>query len=284
MKKILTALLLLSVFTALPAETDPATLLVRCDDIGMCHAVNVAAQELAETGIPLNYSIMFVCPWYQEAVAMLKDYENVCFGIHLTMNSEWKNFRWGPCAVGADVSSLADEDGYFYPRMDLAYAAKPSLSEIETELRAQIERARRSGLDVKYCDTHMSTLDSRQDIHQIVVRLAEEYGLIFSEFVSDQRMDGMYSQAPGKKGESLYKQLERIEREGVNLLVCHIGKTGPEMDALIDMNPSGPLNMSLHRESELKVLKSKNFRKKIESNTIRLSTYAAEYENKQGLK
>ncbi|MDZ7820502.1 MAG: ChbG/HpnK family deacetylase [Candidatus Marinimicrobia bacterium] len=122
-------------------------LLVRCDDIGMCHAVNVAAQELAETGILLNYSIMFVCPWYQEAVDILKDYDNVCFGIHLAVNSEWENYRWGPCAVNTAVSSLTDEDGYFYPRMDMAYAADPSLEEIEAELRAQYRTglAQRSG-------------------------------------------------------------------------------------------------------------------------------------------
>lgn len=256
------------------------TLLIRCDDIGMCHAVNEAALELAETGIPLNYSIMFVCPWYQEAVEMLKPFDNVCVGIHLTMNSEWKNFRWGPCAVNADVSTLADENGYFYPRMDLAYNAGPSLEEIEIELRAQIERALRSGLNVRYCDTHMSTLDMRDDIHAVVTRLAEEYGLIFSEFVSDRRMTGMYSQRPPLKRKALFRQLERLEPDVVNLLVCHIGKTGPEMDALIDMNPSGPDNMSLHRETEFNVLSSREFREKIEKENIRLSTYATEYEEK----
>ncbi|MBN2602411.1 MAG: hypothetical protein JXR87_10490, partial [Candidatus Marinimicrobia bacterium] len=47
----------------LNASDKPATVLIRCDDIGMCHAVNVAAKEVAETGLPLNFSIMFVCPW-----------------------------------------------------------------------------------------------------------------------------------------------------------------------------------------------------------------------------
>ncbi|MCF7832013.1 MAG: ChbG/HpnK family deacetylase [Candidatus Marinimicrobia bacterium] len=283
MKKVfhITIILLLTTINVF-AETKPATLMVRCDDIGMCHAVNVAAKELAETGIPLNYSIMFVCPWYQEAVDILKAYENVCFGIHLTMNSEWKNYRWGPCAVTANVSSLVDENGYFYPRKDLAYDADPSLGEIEIEIRAQIERALRSGLDIQYCDTHMSTLDTREDIHDIIVRLAVEYGLIFSEFVSDYRMGGMYSQEPKKKMEAIVDQLQNLDKEGVNLLVCHLGKTGPEMDAMIDMNPSGPTNMSEHREAEFKVLSSKAFRKQIVKNNINLSTYAKEYMAEKG--
>ena len=203
MKKTLSLIFIVLMVTGLHAEPQSTTLMVRCDDIGMCHAVNVAAQELAETGIPLNYSIMFVCPWYQEAAEMLKDFDNVCFGIHLTLNSEWKYYRWGPCAVQAKVSSLVDENGYFFPTRGTAYAADLQLAEIEIELRAQIERALRSGLDIKYCDTHMSTLDTREDIHNLVVKLANEYGLIFSEFVSDYRMDGMYSQPPGEKKKAI---------------------------------------------------------------------------------
>jgi chitin disaccharide deacetylase len=279
MKKLLFVLLTFAQLFA--ASGNPAaTLLVRCDDIGMCHAVNEAALELAETGIPLNYSIMFVCPWYQEAVDMLKDHENICFGVHLTINSEWKNFRWGPCAVKGDVSSLVDEDGYFFPRMDLFYEADPSLEQIEIELRAQIERAVHSGLDVRYADTHMSSLDHRKDIRNIVIRLTKEYGLIYAYDVPDHLMTGIYSQPPEEKKQHLLKQLNNINRQGVNLLVSHLGKTGPEMDALIDMNPSGPANMSRHREAELHTLSSEDFRKSIEKNKIVLSTYAREHEKK----
>jgi len=282
MKKTALILIILFSLSGLFAQDEITTLMVRCDDIGMCHAVNVAAKELAETGIPLNYSIMFVCPWYQDAVEMLKGFDNLCFGIHLTMNSEWKYYRWGPCAVTDDVSSLVDEYGYFYPTRGTAYAADLQLDQIEIELRAQIERALNSGLDIKYCDTHMSTLDSKPEIHDVVVRLADEYGLIFSEFVSDYRMGGMYSQPPKEKKQAIIEQLENMTNDkGVNLLVCHVGKTGPEMDALIDVNETGPKNMSAHREAEFKVLSSKAFRKAIKNNNIHLSTYAKEFELKR---
>ncbi len=35
----------------------------------MCHAVSMAIGEVLETGIPVSVSVMFACPWYQEAVA-----------------------------------------------------------------------------------------------------------------------------------------------------------------------------------------------------------------------
>ncbi|MBW6458710.1 MAG: ChbG/HpnK family deacetylase, partial [FCB group bacterium] len=215
---------------------------------------------------------------------LLKDYDNICFGIHLTMNSEWKNYRWGPCAVTDDVSTLVDEEGYFFPRGDLFYAADPSLKQIETELRAQIGRALRSGLDVRYVDTHMSSLDQRKDIRDLVIRLAREYGLIYAYDIPDHVMTGIYSQPPAEKKEHLLKQLNTINRQGVNIIISHLGKTGPEMDALIDMNPSGPANMSLHREAELHALRSEEFRRSLEKNRIVLTTYAREHENRKDIK
>lgn len=255
---------------------DAGTLLVRCDDIGMCHAVNIAARDLAETGIPLNYSVMFVCPWYQEAADLLKDYGNICFGVHLVVNSEWKNYRWGPCADDADVSSLTDENGYFYHSMKATNDAGPNLAQVKTELRAQIERAQRSGLDIRYVDTHMSTLSARDDLHQIVKDLAKEYGLIFHRDVPDETMKGIYSTAPQKKKAELLSQLRTLGSDRRYLLVSHIGMRSAEMDALLDMNPGGLNEMSRHREAEWKSLRSTAFRREIERQGIRLSTYAAE--------
>src|SRR6202012_4986218 len=70
-------------------------LLIRLDDIGMNHSVNMAAQKVAETGMPVSVSLQFACPWYQEAVDILKHYPNVTIGVHLTLTNEWKNYRWG---------------------------------------------------------------------------------------------------------------------------------------------------------------------------------------------
>ena len=68
-------------------------LLFRLDDIGMCHSVNVAAKEVLETGMTVSMSVMVPCPWFSEAVELLKKYPNVSIGIHLTLNAEWKQYR-----------------------------------------------------------------------------------------------------------------------------------------------------------------------------------------------
>ena len=75
-------------------KADKIPILIRCDDIGMCHAVNMAAKEVLETGMPVSMSVMVPCPWFTEAVELLKKYDNVSIGIHLTLNAEWKQYRW----------------------------------------------------------------------------------------------------------------------------------------------------------------------------------------------
>ena len=61
------------------------TLLIRCDDMGMSHAVNMAFKELIESGLKFSASVMFPCAWYKEAVDILKANPQITVGIHLTL-------------------------------------------------------------------------------------------------------------------------------------------------------------------------------------------------------
>src|SRR5438034_7342173 len=48
-----------------PTSPSRPELLIRIDDIGMNHSVNLALAQLADTKIPLSASVMFACPWYR---------------------------------------------------------------------------------------------------------------------------------------------------------------------------------------------------------------------------
>ena len=55
------------------ADADsPIELAVRFDDMGMCHSVNAAVRQVIASGIPLSTSLMIACPWYLEAVEILR--------------------------------------------------------------------------------------------------------------------------------------------------------------------------------------------------------------------
>ena len=58
------------------SSSSAVSLLIRTDDVGMSHSVNMGMQQLVKTGLPVSVSVLFVCPWYQEAVEILKQHPN----------------------------------------------------------------------------------------------------------------------------------------------------------------------------------------------------------------
>jgi predicted glycoside hydrolase/deacetylase ChbG (UPF0249 family) len=257
----------------LPARPAFAEVLIRCDDIGMCHTVNMTIKEVLDTGMPASTSVMFACPWYQEAVEILKGYSNVSVGIHLTLNAEWKNYRWGPVAGRCAVPTLVDSEGYFFPSREAFFGHKPDPKEVEIELRAQIERALHSGLRIDYVDYHMSTAVSTPELRAIVEHLAHEYKLGISRYFGETDLDGWYAAPPEAKKDTVLQRLRTIERGAVRLLVFHIGQETPEMGGLIDLNSFGLKEMSRHRQAEFKALTSPEFRSILKDRNIQLRTY-----------
>lgn len=250
------------------------TLLIRCDDLGMSHAVNMAFKELMESGLKFSASVMFPCAWYQEAVEILKQHPEIPVGIHLTLNAEWKNYRWGPISGKDKVPSLVDENGYFFPSREMFYANNPKSEEIEFELRAQIERAINSGIKISTVDYHMGTAVEKPEHRAIVEKLAKEFGLGISRYFGEQDIESMYAVDIEKKKDFLFNLCENLKSNQVNLLVCHIGIDQPELQAMIDMNSFGLSGMSKHREAELNALLFAKQQNIFESKGIKLINYS----------
>jgi predicted glycoside hydrolase/deacetylase ChbG (UPF0249 family) len=260
--------------SASPVIADSATtVLIRCDDIGMCHAVNMAAKQVLDQGFPVSMSIMFACPWYQEAVEILKQYNNVSVGIHMTLNAEWKNYRWGPVSGKEAVPSIVDSIGYFFPSRSTFFAHNPSMAEIEKEMRAQIERGLRSGLRIDYVDYHMGTAVDKPELRALLERLAKEYGLAISRYFGEIDVNGVYGAPPAAKLDTLLDRTRKLPAGPINLMVFHVGLQGPEMDAMIDLNVFGPPEMSKHRQGELNALISPGFLGLLRQKNVRMVNY-----------
>ena len=265
------------------SASEAVYLIVRSDDAGMSHSVNMALERLIETGLPVSVSVMFPTPWYQETVEMLKRHPDVSVGIHLTLNSEWKNYRWGPVLGRTAVPSLVDADGYFFPTSEALHENHGDAREVERELRAQIERALHSGLKIDYVDYHMGTATRYPAYRDVVERLAREYGLGMSGYFGEMSHDPQYRAAPRDKPDSLVALVGRLQ-PGVNLLVTHVGIDNAELAALLDMNTDGGLSdMSKNRQGELDALTSPRFRDALKARDVRLITYRQLIEM-QGLK
>jgi predicted glycoside hydrolase/deacetylase ChbG (UPF0249 family) len=258
--------------TTAVADDQAKQLLIRCDDVGMSHTVNMAVRELIETGMPFSTSVMVACPWFLEAAEILTANPQIGVGIHLTLNSEWQHYKWGPVLGAAAVPSLVDSNGYFFSSEADFAAAEVRLEEVERELRAQIERALGAGLRIDYLDYHMLTAVSKPELRTIVEKLASEYGVALSRYFGESSVT-IWGDPPGAKLTSLLGHV-RSMRPGLNLLVIHLGMETPEMTAMVDLNyAEDPYRVAVHRQAELDAITSPAFRRAITNAGIELVTY-----------
>jgi len=151
-------------------RADARLVIVNCDDLGCCHAVNVGIYESLRDGVATSASLMVPCPWARDAASR---YRGEDVGVHLTLNSELELFRWGPIT---HAPSLLDGDGGF-PRTLRDAWDHADLDEVRRELRAQVERAIYWGFDVSHLDSHLGTLELRPEFFDIYLELAVDFGL-----------------------------------------------------------------------------------------------------------
>lgn len=151
-------------------------LVMHADDLGMNHSVNRATFEALEKGWITSASILVPCPWFPEVIRWAKQHPDADVGIHQALNSEWTDFRWGPVSPKDKVPSLLDPDGYLpLDTPEVAKNANPS--EIEMELRSQIDRARGAGIHLTHLDTHMGALLESVELYKVYQKMGYAYGL-----------------------------------------------------------------------------------------------------------
>jgi len=145
-------------------------LIITCDDLGMSYAVNSAVYESVRTGVATSAGLVVPGPWAREAAA---SYRGEDIGAHLTLNSEYDLYRWGPLT---HAPSLLDGDGGF-PRTLVDLWEHADLDEVRKECRAQVERAIYWGFDVSHLSAHLGALELRPEFFDVALELAVDFRL-----------------------------------------------------------------------------------------------------------
>ena len=151
-------------------------LLLHCDDAGMCPEANAAVQNYIVNQQINAAAVMMPCPNAKEMIDWAKKYPDADLGVHLTLTSEWKTYRWGPVTNPKKVPGLIDPDGKFYHEVP-EVVAHASAKEVETEIRAQIDKFIATGRRPSHIDTHMGTLYGSPEYVKVFLKVAEDYHL-----------------------------------------------------------------------------------------------------------
>jgi predicted glycoside hydrolase/deacetylase ChbG (UPF0249 family) len=252
-------------------------LIVRGDDIGSCHAANVACIRSYKQGIMTSVELMVPCPWFPEAVKMLNENPGLDVGVHITLTSEWENIKWRPLTW---VPSLTDMDGYFYPTLwrrrsapagTALREAKWKIEDVEKEMRAQIEMAKRKVPHVSHMTCHMGCSGWDPKVQSLWKRLAKEYDLTILPSDREVKRFAGYRGAKTTKDriETFIRNLEKL-KPGTYLFVEHPGLETAEMGAIGHV---GYENVAEDRDAVTEVFTSEKVKKAIERLGIKLINY-----------
>jgi hypothetical protein len=132
-------------------------LILHVDDAGMSYGSNLGAEKALTEGASTSVSVMMPCSWVPGFVQFLKTHPQIDAGLHLTLTSEWDEYRWGPLSGRKAVPGLTDSAGYLWHSVEeVVTHANPD--EVEMEMTAQLTKARSMGFEPTHLDTHMGTV------------------------------------------------------------------------------------------------------------------------------
>jgi predicted glycoside hydrolase/deacetylase ChbG (UPF0249 family) len=263
-------------------------LIIHADDLGMSHAVNRATLEALEHGWVTSASILVPCPWFPEVAAWARTHQDADLGIHLALNSEWTTFRWGPVSGRAAVPSLLDDQGYL-PLLEDEVVRRAKLDEAEKELRAQVDFARQSGVNVTHLDSHMATLFRSPELFGVYRKLADAYHLprlieVYGErggaesawmaaAAKNAPIDRVVSINPGVQPSgwlAAYKKMLEPLPPGTYQLIVHLGYDDQEMRGATSDHPNWG---AAWRQSDFDLVKSDEFREFLKAQHFTLTSW-----------
>lgn len=206
------------------------------DDLGLSAGVTRGILEAHRSGIARSTSLLVTFPSAEEAAALARAEPDLEIGLHIDL------VGGSPVSDPAEVPTLCDEDGRFYPLAMFTrrlFAGRIRGSEMAAEVRAQVDRARAWGTPAIAWDSHRHT-HLMPPVARVVGGLARELGARWIRRGRAPRLERgvrplalhaaslvaelAYHGIPGGGWYiDLTSHLPRLDAAGVALLAAHVG-------------------------------------------------------------
>jgi hypothetical protein len=276
-----------SLLERLGYPADQKLLIVHGDDLGVAHSVNRATIKALESGGISSASIMIPCPWLPEIAGYARSHPQTDLGLHLTLTSEWRSLRWAPVLGRNLVPTLLDADGYLYSSESEA-AAHIDVREAESEIRAQIARAKALGIQPTHFDSHMGTLYQNRALFEVLMKVAHENKLpvrLSKEWLGRDRFmtavlgpddivaDRIISIEPDVTANDwsrYYTEAIKNLQPGLTVMIVHLAYDDDEMKGITAEHPDWG---AAWRQRDFDFVTGESFRRVLQENHVKLITW-----------
>lgn len=222
------------------ARANAPRLIVRGDDMGFSHSADAALIKSYNEGIETSIEVIVPSPWFPETVKMLQRNPRIDVGLHFAITSEWDNIRWRPLT---DCASLKNADGYFYQMlfknknypgqavMDNAW----KMDDIEKEMRAQIEMAKKYIPRLSHISGHMGSTFFAPEMKELNAKLSKEYNIPIVD-VRDNTINyigfDFRNKTTEERTQAFIDMLDKLEDGKTYVYVEHPGLDNEELRAI----------------------------------------------------
>jgi predicted glycoside hydrolase/deacetylase ChbG (UPF0249 family) len=147
-------------------------LIVNADDFGLTEHVNRGILDAHRSGVVTSATILANGMAFESAVAASKRFHRLGIGVHLNLTEGM------PVADASHIRTLVDRGGRLHMTPARLWAGiatgQVSLSDIEVELRAQVMKVIRAGIQPTHFDGHKH-VHVLPRVSEIVIGLAREF-------------------------------------------------------------------------------------------------------------
>jgi predicted glycoside hydrolase/deacetylase ChbG (UPF0249 family) len=261
-------------------------LIIHADDLGLSNSVNRASFKALKSGYASSGSIMMPCDYVLDVGQFSADNPNIDLGLHLTVTSEWRDYKWKGVLSSSETPSLTNKKGVF-PKKTKGFVLSAEPTELKKELQAQINLSKSIGITPTHIDSHEGALFFDEDLFKVYLEIGEENKLpVFvpktvavhfdKKFPKPENViviENFYMAESGLKYENwegFYLSVLDDIKPGLSQLIVHLGYDDAEMRSITVGHPNFG---SKWRNLDYDIISSDKFRNALQKNKIKLVTW-----------